>query len=62
MEKTVPDFIKDLEIILSSHTVLVDAKQSLHMLFKSTPDGCANDFPVAVVHEAKRIKEEDALT
>lgn len=61
MEETVPDFIKDLEIILSSHTILVDAKQSLHILFNSTPYGCAKDFPVAVVHEAKRIKEEDAL-
>lgn len=56
-----PDFIKDLEIILSSHTILIDAKQSLHILFNTTPYGCAKDYPVAIVHEAKRIKEESAL-
>jgi len=61
MEKKVPDFINDLEIILGSHTVLVDAKQSLHILFNSTPYGCAKDYPVAVVHESKRIKEDEAL-
>lgn len=56
-----PDFIKDLEVILSSHTVLIDVKQSLHILFTKTPYGCEKDYPVAIVHETKRIKEERAL-
>jgi len=59
--ETKPDFIKDLDIILSSHTILVNARQSLHILFNTTPYGCAKNYPVAVVHEAKRIKEEDTL-
>ena len=56
-----PDFIKDLEIILSSHTSLIDAKKSLHILFTKTPYGCEKDYPVAIVHESTRIKEESAL-
>ncbi|MCF6245044.1 MAG: hypothetical protein L3J43_08395 [Sulfurovum sp.] len=56
-----PDFIKDLEVILSSHTVLVNAKENLHILFNATPYGCEKNYPVAVVHEKKRIKEESAL-
>ncbi len=56
-----PDFIKDLEIILSSHTSLIDVKNSLHILFTKTPYGCEKNFPVAVVHEASRIKESEAL-
>lgn len=61
MEKHKPDFINDLEIILGSHTSLIDVKKSLHILFTKTPYGCDKDYPVAIVHEAKRIKEEDAL-
>ncbi|MDQ7046670.1 MAG: hypothetical protein Q9M39_03280 [Sulfurovum sp.] len=61
MEKEMPDFIKDLEVILSSHTILIDAKKSLHILFTNTPYGCEKDYPVAVVHEASRIKESEAL-
>lgn len=56
-----PDFIKDLEIILSSHTSLIDAKKSLHILFTKTPYGCEKDYPVAIVHERSRIKEASAL-
>jgi hypothetical protein len=56
-----PDFIKDLEVILSSHTSLIDVKKSLHILFTNTPYGCEKQYPVAVVHEQSRIKEEDAL-
>ena len=56
-----PDFIKDLEDILSSHSALVTVKNSLHVLFNKTDYGCEKGYPVAVVHEAKRIKEEDAL-
>ena len=56
-----PDFIKDLEVILSSHTSLIDVKKSLHILFANTPYGCEKQYPVAVVHEQSRIKEEDAL-
>ena len=56
-----PDFIKDLEVILSSHTSLIDVKKSLHILFTKTPYGCEKDYPVAVVHEAIRIKESEAL-
>lgn len=56
-----PDFIQDLEIILSSHTMLIDVKKSLHILFTKTPYGCEKDYPVAIVHEATRIKEESAL-
>lgn len=56
-----PDFIKDLEVILSSHTILIDVKKSLHILFTKTPYGCEKNYPVAVVHEANRIKENEAL-
>lgn len=56
-----PEFIEDLKVILSSHTVLIDAKKSLHILFTKTPYGCEKDYPVAVVHEASRIKEVEAL-
>lgn len=56
-----PDFIKDLKVILSSHSALIDIKKSLHVLFAQTPYGCEKDYPVAVVHETSRIKEEDAL-
>ena len=56
-----PDFIKELEAILRSHSALIDAKKSLHVMFNKTDYGCEKDYPVAVVHEAKRIKEEDAL-
>ncbi len=57
-----PDFIKDLEDILSSHSALVTATKSLHVLFNRTDYGCEKDYPVAVVHETSRIKEENALT
>ena len=57
-----PDFIEDLKIILSTHTVLIDATNSLHILFTKTPYGCEKDYPVAVVHEAVRIKEDEALS
>lgn len=56
-----PDFIKDIEVILSSHSALIDIKKSLHVLFTQTPYGCEKDYPVAVVHETSRIKEEGAL-
>ncbi len=56
-----PDFIKDLEDILSSHSALVTVKKSLHVLFNKTAYGCEKDYPVAVVHEVNRIKEENAL-
>lgn len=56
-----PDFIKGLEDILTSHSALVDVKRSLHVLFNKTSYACEKDYPVAVVHESKRIKEENAL-
>ena len=56
-----PEFIEDLKIILSSHTSLVDAKQSLDILFTNTPYGCQKNYPVAIVHESRRIKEQEAL-
>lgn len=56
-----PEFIEDLKIILSSHTSLVDAKQSLDILFTNTPYGCEKNYPVAIVHESIRIKEPEAL-
>ena len=57
-----PDFIEDLEDILNSHSALVTVKKSLHVLFNKTAFGCEKDYPVAVVHESSRIKEEDALS
>ncbi len=56
-----PDFIEDLEDILSSHSALVTVKKSLHVLFNKTDYGCEKDYSVAVVHETSRIKEESAL-
>jgi len=56
-----PAFIKDLEVLLRSHSALVDVKKSLHVYFNRTDYGCEKDYPVAIVHEAKRIKEENAL-
>jgi len=56
-----PDFINDLELLLRTHSALVDVKKSLHVYFNRTDYGCVKDYTVAVVHEAKRIKEEDAL-
>lgn len=56
-----PDFIKDLEVILSSHTSIIEVTDSLHILFTNTPYGCEKQYPVALVHEAIRIKEEEAL-
>lgn len=56
-----PNFIKDLEVLLRSHSALIDIKQSLHVYFNRTDYGCEKDYPVAIVHEAKRIKEADAL-
>jgi len=56
MEK--PEFINDLEKLLRTHSALVDVKKSLH---NRTDYGCEKDYPVAIVHEAKRIKEDDAL-
>ena len=56
-----PDFIEDLKVILSSHSALINVKKSLHVLFTRTPYGCEKDYPVAVVHETSRIKEENAL-
>lgn len=61
MEASMPDFIKDLEVILNSHTTLIDVKKSLHILFTNTPYGCEKEYPVAIVHEERRIKEADAL-
>jgi len=61
MAELMPDFIKDLEDILITHTVLVDVKNNLHILFTRTPYGCEKDYPVAIVHETVRIKEERAL-
>ena len=56
-----PEFIQDIEILLRTHSALVDVKKSLHVYFNRTDYGCVKDYPVALVHEAKRIKEEDAL-
>ena len=56
-----PKFIQDIEILLRTHSALVDVKKSLHVYFNRTDYGCVKDYPVAIVHEAKRIKEEDAL-
>jgi len=56
-----PAFIKDLETLLRTHSALVDVKKSLHVYFNRTDYGCEKDYTVAIVHEAKRIKEEDAL-
>ncbi|CAA6811534.1 MAG: Unknown protein [uncultured Sulfurovum sp.] len=61
MEHLKPNFIPDLEHILSSHTVLMDVKKNLHTLFAKTPYGCEKDYPVAIVHETMRIKEECVL-
>ena len=33
----------------------------MHILFTNTPYGCEKQYPVALVHEAIRIKEEEAL-
>ncbi len=57
-----PAFIKDIESLLSSHTAFIDVKQSLHLYFNRTDYGCVKDYPVAIVHDQKRIKEEDALS
>jgi len=59
--KTLPDFIEELKIVLTSHSVLIDAKQSLHLLFTRTAYGCERNYPVAIVHEESRIKDADAL-
>ena len=56
-----PEFIEDLKVILGSHSALIDAKKSLHILFNTTSYACEKDYPVAIVHESSRIKEEDAL-
>lgn len=56
-----PEFINDLEKLLRTHSALVDVKKSLHVYFNRTDYGCEKDYPVAIVHEAKRIKEDDAL-
>jgi hypothetical protein len=61
MVEKIPDFIKDLEKILNTHSALIDIKKSLHILFSRTPYGCEKDYPVAIVHEMMRIKEENAL-
>ncbi len=61
IEKEIPEFIKDIEALLSSHTALIDVKKSLHLFFNRTDYGCVKDYPVAIVHDAKRIKEEDTL-
>jgi len=58
---TLPDFIEDLKRILTTHSALIDVKQSLHVLFTRTQYGCEKDYPVAIVHEKSRIKEELAL-
>ena len=60
-EQNIPEYIKDLETLLRTHSALVDVKKSLHVYFNRTDYGCEKDYPVAIVHEAKRIKEEDIL-
>ncbi|NOR56669.1 MAG: hypothetical protein GQ531_10755 [Sulfurovum sp.] len=57
-----PEFINDLETILTTHSALVNPKKSLHVLFNITSHGCQKDYPVALVHEECRIKEADALS
>jgi hypothetical protein len=57
-----PDFIEDLKVILSSHTAIVEIRDSLDILFTTTPYGAQKNYPVAIVHEAVRIKEKGALT
>lgn len=56
-----PEFIQDLEKILISHSALIDVKKSLHVLFSRMPYHCEKDYPVAIVHEKRRIKEDEAL-
>jgi len=56
-----PDFIEDLKVILSSHTSIIEVRDSLDILFTTTPYGAQKNYPVAVVHEASRIKEEETL-
>ncbi len=60
-EQIVPEYIKEIESLLASHTVLIDVKQSLHLFFNRTNYGCVKEYPVAIVHEAKRIKEKETL-
>jgi len=61
MRKEIPAFIKHIETLLSTHSALINIKQSFHVYFNRTDYGCEKDYPVAIVHEAKRIKEDDAL-
>lgn len=56
-----PDFIDDLKVILSSHTSIIEVRDSLDILFTTTPYGAKKNYPVAIVHEASRIKEEETL-
>jgi len=55
-----PEFIQELKTILSTHSVLIDIEKSLHLLFTRTIYGCEKHYPVAIVHERRRIKEAEA--
>jgi hypothetical protein len=57
-----PEFIQDLELILKAHSPLISIKNSLHVLFSRTPYSCEKAYPVAIVHEERRIKEASALS
>lgn len=59
--KQSPAFINDLETLLRTHSALIDVTKSLHVYFNRTDYGCEKDYPVAIVHESTRIKEEEAL-
>jgi hypothetical protein len=61
MSKEIPEFIKHIETLLSTHSALINIKKSFHVYFNRTDYGCEKDYPVAIVHEAKRIKKDDAL-
>jgi len=56
-----PDFIEDLIQVLKAHSPLITIKDSLHILFSRMEYGAEKNYPVAIVHEARRIKEENAL-
>jgi hypothetical protein len=56
-----PDYIDDLKVILSAHTAIIEVKDSLDILFTTTPYGAKKNYPVAIVHETVRIKEDETL-
>ncbi len=61
MQENRPAYIDEIEKLLATHTALIDVTQSLHLYFNRTKYGCEKDYPVAIVHESRRIKEPEAL-